>query len=87
MINKGAIEQKWRPRDDDGDSFRLAAKLYLIITYDVPHSSWVSSGQRLGPFFNETIPIVDFRKQDEEVLAATRRAVLRAAAYLGEINP
>lgn len=64
----------WNPLDDDGDSLRLAVKLGLNVIY------------------HETVRIVDCNGQFESLdstlyntdpYAATRRAIVRAAAEVG----
>ena len=72
----------WNPLTDDCDALRLAVKLKLIVTFaDGGAGPHVCAGQRLGPFSNETLPIKMFALDEE--LAATRRAIVRAAAELG----
>lgn len=65
----------WNPLTDDGDALRLAVKLKLSVWFEErenhqwTHIIWVS------PVFE---PYVD------DVNAATRRAIVRAAAAMGE---
>lgn len=70
----------WNPLTDDGDALRLAVKLKM--TVDVNH------------FFNK----VEVRvysgtsmfmvvEESEEIYAATRRAIVRAAAEIGKEQP
>jgi hypothetical protein len=64
--------QTWNPRDDDADAFRLAVKLQ---------------------FFTEYAPQFDSAITDEcgddngDQCAATRRAIVRAAAEIGKAMP
>ncbi len=72
----------WDPFTSDADAFRLAVKLKLIVTFaDGGAGPHVCAGQRLGPFSNEKLPIKMFALDEE--LAATRRAIVRAAAEIG----
>ena len=65
----------WNPLDDDGDALRLAVKLKMSIDVEErtqhawSHIVWVA------PCFE---PLID------DPYAATRRAVVRAAAAIGE---
>lgn len=72
-------EQLWNPLEDDGDALRLAVKLHLEIDHNHPmdNDAWVmvrTNGRLDG--------------QTEEIdgeagrAAATRRAIVRAAAAL-----
>ena len=58
---------RWNPLRDDGDALRLAVKLNLFNGAEVYH---FRSLERFG-------------RQDEDDLAATRRAIVRAAAEIG----
>lgn len=61
----------WNPRDDDGDTFRLAVKLKMQ----------VAPGVVLAPGLNI---IID---DSEDQCAATRLAVFRAAVEIGKAMP
>lgn len=72
----------WNPLEDDGDALRLAVKLKLIVSFaDAGGGEHVCSGQRLGPFSTEPLLIL------HSDLAATRRAIVRAAAEIGKAMP
>ena len=58
----------WNPLTDDGDALRLAVKLDLLHTYDM----------------DQVAAMTDFDATDPDPYAATRRAIVRAAAALGE---
>lgn len=65
----------WNPLAEDGDAFRLAVKMRMNV--DVSH--W------------EEPPVVvvwcrgsDFEERAADVVAATRRAIVRAAAAMGD---
>jgi hypothetical protein len=60
----------WNPLTDDGDAFRLAVKLNLMIDQGINHSRAITDG----------IVIDELRGADP--LAATRRAIVRAAAAM-----
>ena len=67
----------WNPLSDDGDALRLAVKIDIIIDIDL----------------GEHVTTVDYTTTEDYVLleghgadpcAATRRAIVRAAAAIGE---
>ena len=65
------IERKrwWRPLANDGDALRLAVQLGFVVE---PGKCWHS---HYGPVFGEDVLM--------GVMAATRRAIVRAAAEIG----
>ena len=73
---------QWNPLTDDGDALRLAVKLHLIVTFTGANGPHVSAGKRMGPFSDEVLPDKLFGLDDD--CAATRRAVVRAAAEIGK---
>lgn len=62
-----AVPAGWKPVRDDGDALRLAVRLNLFNGAEFYH---FRSLERFG-------------RQDEDDLAATRRAIVRAAAEIG----
>ena len=77
----------WNPLTDDGDALRLAVKLRLTVRQDDPDAS-ISGIHAL----QQGAPTVDgygpwFCKEwhrDSDPYAATRRAIVRAAAEIGK---
>ena len=68
------LTNQWNPLVDDGDAFRLADTLGLFV--------------RFGEFGGIESPVtVEFDRQIPDRLAATRRAILRAAAEIGKAMP
>lgn len=65
----------WNPLTDDGDAFRLAVALRLLI--DADYNDCVAAGCCQLDEVLEPI--------DNDRLAATRRAIVRAAAAIGEM--
>ena len=59
----------WNPLEDDGDAMRLAVQLGFVVE---PGKCWHS---HYGPAFGEDVL--------GGVMAATRRAIVRAAAEIG----
>lgn len=74
--------QKWGPLEDDGDTLRLAVKLGLHI---MQHISYVSV---LQPYGNAHMARTFFTESyHDDPYAATRRAIVRAAAEIGRAMP
>ena len=63
----------WNPLLDDGDAFRLAVKLGIGTRH---HEGWSQVFQRDAGIF-------DFCWHSDDYCAATRRAIVEAAAALG----
>jgi hypothetical protein len=79
-----SIRTDWNPLTDDGDAFRLAVKLNIQIAPDPANSmgcAWLAREDDAEPV-EETI-MVELWK-DSDPLAATRRAITRAAAALAK---
>jgi len=70
---------KWNPRDDDGDALRLAVKLGL----DVEMHGGNSTHPYVCAFDCERNIAEEVQPEDGDPLAATRRAIVRAAAEIG----
>jgi len=73
-IHPHDIECTWNPLTDDGDALRLAVKLGLDV-FCRP-SQWSECGRIGNAGFRE--------KHGTDPYAATRRAIVRAAAAIGE---
>lgn len=65
----------WNPLTDDGDAFRLAVKLHMQVSITTESCR------------AETIPVLGVRINDCDEMAATRRAIVCAAAVVGERMP
>lgn len=74
--------QKWNPLTDDGDAFRLAVQLRLQVS--TPHKDYrafvQSQDLKRGVSANDG----DDDLNDTNPCAATRRAIVRAAAEIGK---
>jgi len=77
----------WNPLEDDGDALRLAVRLRLDMHYE-DQPGWVgelvevlSPRDESGSFHCETHALGD------DPYAATRRAIVRAAAEIGRLMP
>lgn len=77
--------QSWNPMDDDGDALRLAVKLHLVVAI-MPEQKWCEKAAFTacysfqGPERGDT-------DHGDDAGAATRRAIVRAAAAIGEAMP
>ena len=71
---------RWNPLTDDGDALRLAVKcdIYFMVVREQGHiAARIRNGVRT--YWNEQI--------GDDEFAATRRAIVRAAAHIGEAMP
>ena len=66
------LAARWNPLTDDGDALRLAVKLHMQVSITTESCR------------AETLPVLGVRVNDKDELAATRRAIVRAAAAIGE---
>ena len=65
------LATKWNPLTDDGDALRLAVKLHMQVSITTESCR------------AETLPVLGVRANDNDEFAATRRAVVMAAAAVG----
>jgi hypothetical protein len=79
----------WRPLTDDGDALRLAVKLRISIDHN--HSAdqqrWVAADRNGCEGCYSPVSAVEDEFEESERPAATRRAVVRAAAEIGKGMP
>ena len=93
VINDGVI---WNPLTDDGDALRLAVKLMLPLTFlnrqtakSTPNNKygkelWVDCGSYWDSSHSMYYPFSE--KYGDDPYAATRRAIVRAAAEIGKLK-
>ena len=73
-------EYRWNPLEDDGDALRLAVKLRLeVFTKDEPFDTAAVSRYGMDDIYAE--------HRADDPYAATRRAIVRAAAQIGKAMP
>jgi hypothetical protein len=70
----------WNPLTDDGDALRLAVKLMLHVGVNPGNKVFCSPTYSDKPTVHESCEI----RGIQDPLAATRRAIVRAAAEIGE---
>lgn len=70
----------WGPLEDDGDALRLAVKLNLIVG---AYGTYTSVFQTSAPAPSEEI-VCWYGSSNQDPYAATRRAIVRAAAEIGK---
>ena len=74
------IGEYWNPLADDGDALRLAVKLHMLLDADGEYYT-VSTATPKGTGVHA------YEKHKQDPYAATRRAIVRAAAAIGEKMP
>ena len=74
-LTHNAPNGDWNPRDDDGDALRLAVKLHMSVLSNET-ASWVATGLH-------QIVRAEEHHDGSDPYAATRRAIVRAAAEIG----
>lgn len=78
----GANGDTWNPLTDDGDALRLAVKLELEISASYDESAIAYVGYDDGDRIRYVI-----EPKGDDPYAATRRAIVRAAAEIGRKVP
>ena len=73
----GLEGMEWNPLTDDGDALRLAVRLQIEIGFSPDERVWCSLAGE--PALKEALTA--------DLLAATRRAIVRAAAEIGRAMP
>lgn len=73
------VQYGWNPLTDDGDALRLAAKLEMNV--DIGHHFTEAS------MIRDDTRICADERHDDDPFAATRRAIVRAAAEIGKAMP
>ena len=76
----------WNPLDDDGDALRLAVKLDIELYQADNDGPCAYAGYWGKPQRRDVTRIFAIEPLGADPFAATRRAIVRAAAALGERN-
>jgi hypothetical protein len=78
-------DQPWRPKDDDGDSLRLAVQLNLRLECMTTQTAASTFDRKISEPVDHTVDQGRTRWPFEQCPnAATRRAIFRAAVELGK---
>lgn len=72
----------WNPITDDGDAFRLMVKLSLLIA-PIPYQPGINAYGAVGVSWPGQRFDLDYERFTDDPLAATRIAIVRAAAEIG----
>lgn len=79
--------EEWNPLEDDGDALRLAVSLQLSVC----NEHVTAGGVYCIDASEKDYPVVDSGDKEDHVIAsdyaATRRAIVRAAAEIGKAMP
>ena len=81
IYNAAGNRAAWNPLTDDGDALRLAVKLELCMDFRLK-ASWVCNQDNPDSSLGEWMGISEWHHTDP--YAATRRAIVRAAAEIGK---
>lgn len=74
---------RWNPLTDDGDAFRLAVRLGMVVQ-SVCHDEYDSLYAAVW-VYDDAVEVCSTRQvYTDDPYAATRRAILRAAAEIGK---
>lgn len=71
----GMPPARWNPLTDDGDALRLAVKLEMMVD---------TVNRVVSGYLSDINVDIDFEEQESDLCAATRRAIVRAAAEIGK---
>lgn len=85
----GTEKYTWRPLSDDGDALRLAATLGmdLLFTPDVVAVQTTQHGGKRASEWLNPRDVEIWASKSQDTYAATRRAIVRAAAEVGAAMP
>lgn len=87
--SKDTPTQRWSPLTDDGDALRLANKLHLCACHTLGGVVGAHGTAMVGmsPWENSAPLATERYEGDGDICAATRRAIVRAAAEIGKAMP
>ena len=71
---------RWNPLTDDGDALRLAVKLNICV-FNNTYASWAATGSL------QEVRGEELHNGGADPYAATRRAIVKAAAEIGKEMP
>ena len=80
IVVMAGVRRNWNPLDDGGDALRLAVKLKIDILQRIAEPRVAAVAAMHSPKI-ESVP------DEGQRLSVTRRAIVRAAAAIGEATP
>ena len=83
-VYKDPHKKNWNPLTDDGDALRLAVKIGLTIECDFIDSDTCTVSETRGEILAEEYSGMTGDVIGATEIAATRRAIVRAAAEIGK---
>jgi len=89
-IENGYPQHHWNPLKDDGDALRLAVKLELCISNHYGSMNWAQPTPpncMVGYSLRKDHGANCYADHNGDPYAATRRAIVRAAAEIGKSMP
>ena len=81
-ISESGFPSTWRPLDDNADAFDLMVNLSLFVFHGWTTSEGVALANVFVDNAEQTVPSGEIK--GDEPHAATRRAIVRAAAQIGK---
>jgi len=82
VLKTKVATHEWDPLTDDGDALRLAVKLSLLIA-PIPYQPGINAYGAVGVSWPGQRFDLDYERFTNDPYAATRRAIVRAAAEIG----
>ena len=82
----GEKTMDWNPLNDDGDALRLAVQLQIMIDH-IEHGYMAGGVVAVCGFPNAQGKTSEYESINPDPYAATRRAIVRAAAAIGQSLP
>ena len=87
----GRHDSQWKPHLDDGDSRQLEVELGITVTpypiYSMPKHSVITEQKRIADQDSQPNPTRAIELYGDDPAAATRLAILRTAAAIGNAIP
>ena len=81
-VGKKSGAATWRPFDDNAEAFEMMVKLNLFVFHGWTHAEGVPLANVVVDNAEQTVPSGEIKGDDP--YAATRRAIVRAAAGIGK---
>jgi hypothetical protein len=79
MVGLGGDTKEWNPLEDDGDALRLAVKIGMRDYFGIEIQKGCTQATSFEPWEH-----CEYEEHNNDPYAATRRAIVRAAAEIGK---